>query len=277
MSKNIVKGGYVVVEQGTTITIDNNELIRKKLEELRKNQPIPEEDVETAEEGEFSEGIDPIVVQALCGDEEGEEASNDGNEQIAGVNNVREEARAIIDEAMEEAEVIKSKAHEEGYAGGFEEGKAEGLKSLEHEKERLYKDFAAKEEALINKYDKALNEIEPAMVDKLTEIYEHVLGLSLSDSKSTILFLLKKALGTMDGNKKYCIHVSGDDFDFVLSEKESVSKSCGIPIEYLEIIEDHSLSKNGCMIETEGGIFDIGLDTQLSSLTRQLKILSMEC
>ena len=44
----------------------------------------------------------------------------------------------------------------------------------------------------------------------------------------------------------------------------------------MEIIEDVSLHKNECLIETEGGIFDCGLGTQLSELTRKLKLLSYE-
>ena len=42
----------------------------------------------------------------------------------------------------------------------------------------------------------------------------------------------------------------------------------------LEIIADMTLSKNDCMIETEGGIFDCGLGTQLQELGKQLKLLS---
>ncbi len=44
----------------------------------------------------------------------------------------------------------------------------------------------------------------------------------------------------------------------------------------VEIIEDISLRKNECLIETEGGIFDCGLGTQLSELSRKLKLLSYE-
>ena len=42
----------------------------------------------------------------------------------------------------------------------------------------------------------------------------------------------------------------------------------------LEIIEDMTVEKDGCMIETEGGIFDCGLGTQLEQLRRKLMLLS---
>ena len=44
----------------------------------------------------------------------------------------------------------------------------------------------------------------------------------------------------------------------------------------VEIIEDVTLRKNECMIETDGGIFDCGLGTQLEGLTNKLKVLSFE-
>ena len=44
----------------------------------------------------------------------------------------------------------------------------------------------------------------------------------------------------------------------------------------MEVIEDISLRKNECLIETEGGIFDCGLGTQLAELSRKLRLLSYE-
>lgn len=42
----------------------------------------------------------------------------------------------------------------------------------------------------------------------------------------------------------------------------------------LEVVEDITLHKNECMIETDGGVFDCGLGTQLDELTKRLKLLS---
>ena len=47
-----------------------------------------------------------------------------------------------------------------------------------------------------------------------------------------------------------------------------------MPGSVLEIVEDVSLGENDCMIETEGGIFDCGLGTELSELAQKLKLLS---
>ena len=44
----------------------------------------------------------------------------------------------------------------------------------------------------------------------------------------------------------------------------------------LEIVEDITLSKNQALIETESGIFDCSLGTQLTELGRKLRLLSYE-
>ena len=44
----------------------------------------------------------------------------------------------------------------------------------------------------------------------------------------------------------------------------------------LEIISDMTLAPSGCMIETENGVYDCSLDTQLAELGRKLKLLSYE-
>lgn len=41
-------------------------------------------------------------------------------------------------------------------------------------------------------------------------------------------------------------------------------------------MKDITLGKGECLIETEGGIFDCGLGTQLSELRQKLKLLSYE-
>ncbi|MBO6133082.1 MAG: hypothetical protein J6P05_01975, partial [Lachnospiraceae bacterium] len=64
-----------------------------------------------------------------------------------------------------------------------------------------------------------------------------------------------------------------DDYGFVsMQRKELLSGISGA--ENAEIVEDISLKRNQCFIETGNGIFDCSLETQLSGLKRQLKLLS---
>lgn len=59
-------------------------------------------------------------------------------------------------------------------------------------------------------------------------------------------------------------------------QKKQLQVCVSVPNSTVEIIEDFTLSKNECMIETEGGIFDCGLGTELRELSAKLKLLSYE-
>ena len=276
LSKNLVKSGNVIVSSDNKVTIDNNEIIKKRLEFLKEQKiinvlPNEEEEKTDCSEDGFVPGIDPLKVDALLADDS----------EIAGKNmmlleQADEKAENIVKEAECRAEEIRKTAHDEGYDAGYSEGMKAAEDYLNNERRKNDEVLSQKEFELNAEYDKALNELEPLLIDKLTEIYEHVLGVSLSDSTAIVLFLLKKSLSSMDSGKNYTVHVSKDDYDYVKDNKASILKVCGILPDNLAIIEDHSLKKNDCMIETDGGIFDVGLDTQLSLLKKQLKILSME-
>ena len=47
-------------------------------------------------------------------------------------------------------------------------------------------------------------------------------------------------------------------------------------IENVELLEDVTLGKNECMIETGNGVFDCSLGTQLEALNEELRLLSYE-
>ena len=83
-------------------------------------------------------------------------------------------------------------------------------------------------------------------------------------------------MSQMDSSNHYIIHVSHEDIMNLKEAKDELSKASGIPADYIEIIEDNTVGMNGCMIESDFGIFDCGLDTQLQLLRKQLCLLSYQ-
>ena len=59
-------------------------------------------------------------------------------------------------------------------------------------------------------------------------------------------------------------------------EKKKLEAALSSPSATLELVEDTTLSHNECMIETEGGIFDCGLGTQMRELQKRLRLLAYE-
>ncbi len=274
---NFIKGGYVNVESGKKLTINSNTFVEKRLEELRAK--MVEEPAEVIEEG-FSEGLDPLLVERLVTEEDdnvikaGSAASHEEIEAM--LKDAKAQAQAIIDAAKKEAEQIRGSARDEGR----EEGYRDGHKEAEEECRRKYREkeleCEARASAAERDFQKKSEELEPLLVEKISGIFERVTGARLENDRETVLFLLNRALTGVDSGRNYVVHVSSTDYENVKAQKEQVAKGTGILPESFEIVEDSTLSPNSCLIESEGGIWDCSLGTQLSLLVQQLKILSYE-
>ena len=272
MSNNLLKGGYVVLDKTEKVLIDNNETVEKILSELASRMQ-EEETTDELQDG-FVEGIDAMQVARLV--EDGEEPK--ASEVIEDLAKMKEEAQAEIDQmkaqAVTEAEQLRMQASEQGYQDGFAQGQQKAEEECRVHYQELERQLRQEEQKLKKQYQEQLEELEPALVDKLTGIYEHVLGIRLEEEKENILFLINRALGTLDSGSHYILHVSKEDYGTVKENKQMISLETGMPEEAFEIISDATMKKGDCMIESDLGIMDCGLGTQMELLKRQLKLLS---
>ena len=224
------------------------------------------------------EGMDQEEVRAQA-EQELEEARREA-EQIK--NQAQTEAEQIKSQAEAEAEQIKSQAQIEaedqknqvlnearklGYDEGMSMAKAEGDKlKAEIEKERV---------RLENQYDQMVEELEPRFIDTITAVYKHIFNIELQNNREILVHLIESTLRKVDSSRTFIVHVSKDDYPYVSMQKNHLIETAIGGQGVLDIIEDITLRKNECMIETDGGIFDCGVGTQLEELTKKLKLLSL--
>ncbi len=260
--------------------IDSNQAVSDRIKELSEMlETQPEEEFVD----EFTEGLDAEQVDALLTDpdelaaqKEAEEAeaaaqllanANEEAERI--IADANEQAQKIIDDANEQAAGVLEDARARGETEGNEKGYAEGLERAA-EKEREAEEKAA---AYAAEFEEKMAELEPRMVETLCGIYSHVLGIDLSGRSDVVLYLLRDTIRNIDSTKNYLVHVSKEDHEYVVANKEELAAGLGSSV-VIEIIEDVTLAEGNCFIETEGGIFDCSLGTELELLAKELKALS---
>ncbi len=285
---NLLKRAFVVSDSDDKKVIDSNDLVALRVErqiQLQREAKNAEAAAAFTPLGEgmendgFIEGLNAENVELLFADgempeEEAEAAPsleeiNEEAERI--LNEAQEQARSIIEEAATEAEANKQSVYEDAKNAGYEEGYAEGLKQADAMKEELNEHAAL----LDQQYQENIEKLEPMFIDTLTDIYEHIFNVSLSESRELIYYLIQTALRSIDATAGMMIHVSKDDYGFVsMQKKDLLSGISGA--ENTEIVEDGTLGPNECFIETGGGIFDCSLETQLKGLKKQLRLLSYE-
>lgn len=200
----------------------------------------------------------------------------------------QEQIEAMKQQAMQEIEQARAIAVEEGRKQGFDEGYAagknqgydeghqHGLDSAAEQSEMLMREAEQKALEIEKEYQKKINELEPKFIETLTGIYEHIFRVSLKGSRELIVYLIQNTMKNIEGNSSYLIHVSRDDYPFASMQKKELLKGTNISIDSVEIIEDVTLNRNECMIETGNGVFDCSLGTQLELLREQLRLLSYE-
>lgn len=285
MYSNLLKQGYGFYLNGTEEkrVIDTNELAAKRLEELRRIM-----DKETRDEGfteGFIQGIEAVDVSGLLNTaEEGstvlkadalpEKAQGILEEAKEEAQNIlreaREQAEQILQEAREQAESLRKTVADEGRMSGYREGK----QKAEAEAEGLRRKLQAREAQLEEEYQDAMNQMEPQLVEAITGIYEHIFHVELHSYRDILVHLIASTLRKAEGNKDFLVHVSREDYSYVSMQKKQLQAVLAGNGVTLEIIEDVTLGKDECMIETEGGIFDCGLGTQLSQLRQKLELLA---
>lgn len=283
MYKSVIKSSTMNMQDQEAVVIDVNALIAKKLEAIANSyvqsaeisgdyedavhDPDAErlaallDDTEGMAEGGFSEGIPSNVIKA--------EPVYQGPTAEELVEQAKQEIEQLKAAAVRDIEQARLDAIEAGKREGYDAGYRQGMQ----ETEQLKRECTAQAEQLEAQYEQMIKELEPRFVETLTRVYEHVLNISLADETQLIMFLAGNAIRNIESGKQFIVHVSKEDYPIVSMQKKQLLATAGSGVT-LEIISDVTLSKNDCMIETEGGIFDCGLGTQLQELGKQLKLLS---
>lgn len=289
-SRSLYKAGWVKVADEDKCVIDSNALLEERIEEwenIRKANAaaVPAFDEEGgAGEPEFVGGLGGEEIDALFADNEGggnvikaKEAAGPSLEEIeAQAQRMLDEAQAKIDEMMSDArreiEIKRTDAVEQGTKQGYDEGYKQGLAEFDGMKQEL----AEKRRQLEAEFDALLEDLEPKLIETITDVYSYIFGVDLSDNRDILVHLVDSTLRKVESSRTFIVHVSAEDYPYVNMQKQTLVEGAAAGRGLVEVIEDIALSKGDCMIETDGGIFDCGLGTQLDGLTRKLRVLSYE-
>ena len=192
-----------------------------------------------------------------------EEAADLVAQARAEADRIREEAQV---QAQAEKDGVLSQARQQGYNDGL-------VKAQAHESE-MEEEYREKMRSLEEEFQQVTDTLEPRFVSIITGIYEHIFNIELSSYREILTSLISGALHKLEGSRNFIIHVSKEDHAYVSMQKKQMLAGVVSENVSVDVVEDLTLGKNECMIETEGGIFDCGLDTQLTELRRRLMLLA---
>ncbi|MGN1196997.1 MAG: FliH/SctL family protein [Acetatifactor sp.] len=273
---NIVKQYFTVVRSEDKRIIDTNDLAMKRIgEQLTESDAGDDGFISGLKAEELVPMDEDICEEESEGGNAAPTAANTGylveqarKEAITILEEARAEAARITEEARSLMEAEKNKVLTEAGENGYREG----LIKAGEEAEALRREYREKEAELESYYRQQIEEMEPKLVDAITDIYQHIFDVELSNHKEILLNLLRSALKGA-GGRDFLIHVSREDYIYISENRTKLLEVLPSRCE-LDVVEDQSLAVNECLIETEGGMIDCGLDTQMTELKQKLRLLA---
>ncbi len=299
LSSNNVIYGFLVApnepdeETGETgeLVIDSNALARElilKQEKAYKQKLLDEERERRLEAmresgAEIPEGMDTDeflgIADTIMQDEE-EETVDYGPAKEEILAEAHEEAQRIIDDANAQAEEILNAAQLNADAmrnlarqDGEKEGYNEGTQRAARELQESQSNMQAEIQRIENEYMQKQIEMEREIVEMCLPVFEHVFDAELSGKKDVLYHLLDHCIMKIERTGQMQIKVSDANAEFIKGKKEEIQGKVGAEVG-LDIIADPLLNDSQCIIETDGGIFDCSIDTELDNLIREIRALS---
>lgn len=166
------------------------------------------------------------------------------------------QAQSILDLAQDQANQILHDAkatYEEQREQGYLDGKTEG--KMEHA-EKIMDTVLSSVEFIEN--------IETTLVHVVSQAIRKVIG-DLQDSER-IVGIVRTALGTVRNQQHVVLRVAPADAEAVSKALAGLLKSSPGEKSFLELVPDARLDRNSCILESELGVVDASLETQLKAL-----------
>ncbi len=181
------------------------------------------------------------------------------------LSDAREEVKKLLAGAKVDAEEIRKQA----YADGLRQGEQKAKEKYDSMKVRLEAEVKRQKED----YERQVSELEPTFAEILIKLLEKLTGVLLAEKQGIIAYLLEQAIRGIEPGMTYLVHVSAEDFPLANSKKGELLRDLKEGA-VLEIIEDRTMQKGQCIIETDSRIFDCGIDTQMKNLAGDLRLLA---
>ena len=187
---------------------------------------------------------------------------------------IDEMKQQAIREAALEAEQLKVKAAEEGKVEGHATGLRQGLDAAKQQMSAQLQQTCDQCNAMVAAAEQEarqiLQEAEPKIIELVMAISRKVIIDEVETRPTVVLELVRGALARVRDQNQIIIHVSPDDYEFIMQSRRILQAVVGAE-QTLTVTADAVLGKGGCLIETSFGTVEAGIDTQLDSIHRVLQ------
>ena len=168
-------------------------------------------------------------------------------------NRILSQVKEIADATEKKSQALYKQRYKEGYELGIEEGKA------------LYTDKLM--DMVMGQVD-SIEGLENQLVDVVMESLNKILGSF--DQRDLVTMVVHQGLNAVRGSKSIVMRVSSQDEKILRETLRNYLISRENASGYINLITDPNLKVGDCIIETDQGVINASLSSQLKILEKSL-------
>jgi len=167
--------------------------------------------------------------------------------------------RNLVSRAQDEAEDIKKSAFEEGYRKGMEQASADMEK------------FRNELNVFMDAPKNVFEYIAPDILEISVDIAKKIIKKEVESDPQVIINTIVDVLKTVSKSEpKINIRVKPQAMQFIKDTLPTLTYQYGIEAK-INVIADPSIEEGGCVFQTNNGIVDASIDTQLEIIKKALE------
>ncbi len=187
-----------------------------------------------------------------------------------------DEAAEILANAKREAERIASEARaradaqlKEGYDEGFRKGQEAGFREGNLEAQRLTDRLHTIIERTMDKRQEILAETEQQIVDLVLLMTRKIVKVISENQRNVVVSNVVQALRKVKGRGEVIIRVNLNDVAMTTQHIKDFL-SAAENIKNITVVEDSTVDRGGCVIETDFGAIDAKIVSQLNEIEQRI-------
>ncbi len=234
----------------------------EKQQMLEKAQAAADEIVAKAEKAAFDEvkrQSDQAQVIRTTAEQESAEM----------LRKAQEEADALVADAQAERQRITDDA----YKAGFDEGQEKGFAEGNMEAQRLIDRLHVIMDRIMDKRQEILEETEQQIVELVLLMTRKVVKIISENQRNVVMSNVLQALRKVRGRGDVTVRVNLADVKLTTEHTKEFMATVE-NIQGITIVEDSSIDRGGCIVETDFGAIDARISSQLAELEQRILEIS---
>jgi flagellar assembly protein FliH len=179
--------------------------------------------------------------------------------------NAEEKAAALVEDAQKQVDDIAKQARKEGFDRGHEDGYASGKAEVDRLIEQLHNII----NRAIEKRNEIIEESETLLINLVLLIAKKVVKVISENQKNVVINNVIQALRKLKSRGEVVIRVNLEDVSLTSEHVKDFMRMVE-NVKSITVVEDSSVDKGGCVIETDFGLIDARISSQLHEIEEKI-------